>query len=80
MHHICLQVFRCAPVLEKHEQVLAENKREKKKAKGMSYHLSADPVKLPVTLIVHLVHEISEQLPKVVVVWRLEKIQPPDIP
>ena len=45
-----------------------------------SYHLSANPVKLVVTLIVHLVHEISEQFPKVVVVRRLEKIQPPHIP
>ena len=56
------------------------HQKRKRTAVKDSYHLSANPVKLPVTLIVHLLHEISEQFSKVVVVWCLEKVQPPHIP
>lgn len=42
-------------------------------------HLPADPVKVPVTLVALLVHEISEESPQVVVVGRLKEVQPPNV-
>ena len=38
-------------------------------------YLSADPVKLPVTVQIHPLHEVREQFTQVVVVWRLEEVQ-----